>query len=398
MPAREAVHHSLKPGALKEIERSLRGKLKAHNLSDAFIERSLEDALQKGLVEYLRVLDRGEVVENPAGFVVRAGFCRAIDELRHESRHADGVVVDALIDSGGVPEPPTEEVAFDYLQAEELRNAVRALSPEEQQVLRLHYFDEKSAEASAKALFCSERTYRRRLEKTKRKLGDLLGAPVPEPGSQLAIELGVVLWVSLRGAQAALARGPLEQLVGIAHSAQDAAAWAAGRARDLGARFGGGGGGEKLAAIASSSPGRVVGTCVAACALLVGGAELTGVGQSNDHHHPAQAHQAHHHKEAKRSPQPERLVVAAPVPAPEPTPSQTRSKGHPSRSSTSSTANSSASRTEQREQEATEAVRSQQLEGAVVEEAPTPEPAPEPSSSSSSGSSPTQMANEQFGP
>ncbi len=391
MPAREVVDHSLKPGALKEIERSLRGKLKAHNLSDAFIERSIEDALQKGLMEYLRVRDRGEVVENPSGFVVKAAFCRAIDELRQEARHADGVVVDALIDSGGVPEPSTDEVAIDYLQIRELREAVGHLSPEEQQVLRLHYFDEKSAEASAKALYCSERTYRRRLEKTKRKLGDLLGAPVPEPGSQLAIELGVVLWVSLRGAKVVLAQGPLEQLVGIAHSAQDAAAWAAGRARDFAARFGGGGGGEKLTALASSGPGRVVGTCVAACVLAVGGAELAGVGQGGDHH-PTQAHR---HKEAKKPPRPQPVVVASPIPAPEPAPAQTRSKPRGSQSQTST---SSASRAEQREQEATEAVRSQQLEGAVVEEAPAPEPAPETSTSSSSGSSPTQIANEQFGP
>jgi RNA polymerase sigma factor (sigma-70 family) len=227
------VDRSLKPGALKEIERSLRHRLRAYDLSDAFIERSLEDALQKALVEYLRVVDRGEMVENPAGFVVQAGFCRAIDELRREARHADGAVVDALIDSGSVPEPPTEEVAIDYLQAQELREAVGHLSPEEQQVLRLHYFEEKSAAASAKALFCSETSYRRRLEKTKKKLGDLLGAPAPEPGSQLAIELGVVLWVSLRGANVALAQGPIEHLVGIVHSTQDAAAWAAGRAREL---------------------------------------------------------------------------------------------------------------------------------------------------------------------
>jgi RNA polymerase sigma factor (sigma-70 family) len=388
------VDRSLKPGALEGIERSLRRKLKAHGLSDPFIERTLEDALQKGLVEYLRALDRDEVVENPAGFVVNAGFCRAIDELRREARHADGVVVDALIDSGGVPEPPTDEVAIDYLQAQELREAVGRLSPEEQQVLRLHYFEEKSAGASAKELFCSETSYRRRLEKTKRKLGELLGVPAPEPGSQLAIELGVVLWVSLRGANVALAQGPIEQLVGIVHIAQDAAAWAAARARDLAARFSGGGGGEKLTAIASSGPGRVVGTCVAACVLAVGGAELAGVGQGGDHH-PAQTRRAHHHKEAKRSPRPEHVVVASPIPAPEPAPLQTQSKPRGSRSQTST---SSASRTEQREHEATEAVRSQQLEGAVVEEAPAPEPAPETSTSSSSGSSPTQIANEQFGP
>ena len=391
MEVRQA-DRALRPGALEEIERSLRGKLKAHNLSDPFIERSLEDAMQKGLVEYLRVLDRGEVVENPTGFVVQASFNRAIDELRREARRADGVATDALIESGGVPEPSTDEVAIDYLQAQEIREAVSHLSPEDQQVLRLHYFDEKSAGASAKALFCSETTYRRRLDHAKKKLGELLGAPVPEPGSRLAIEIGVVLWVSLRGADVALARGPMEQLVAIAHSAQDAAAWAAGRARDFAGRFVGGGGGEKLTALASGGPGRVVGTCVAACVLAVGGVELAGVGQSADHH-PAQAHRAHHHDEAKK--RPEHVVVASPVPTPKPTPARSRSKPQGSQSQTPT---SSAARAEQHEREATEAVRSQQLEGAVAEEAPTPEPAPETSSSSPSGPSPSQIANEQFGP
>lgn len=388
MEARQ-VDRALRPGALQEIERSLRAKLKAHDLSEPFIERAIEDALQKGLVEYLRVLDRGEEVENPAGFVVQAGFSRAIDELRREARHSDGAAVDALIDSGGVPEPATDEVAIDHLRVRELREAVSHLSPEEQQVLRLHYFDEKSAGASAKALYCSETTYRRKLDRTKKKLGDLLGVPVPEPGSQLAIEIGVVLWISLRGANVALAQGSMEQVIGIGLRAQDAAVWAAGRARDFAGRLVGGGGGEKLTALASSGSGRVVGTCVAACVLALGGAELAGVGQGG-HHHPAQAHGAHHQKEAKK-PQPESVVVASPVPAPKPTPAHTRSS---SRSSHPQTSTSSASRTEQREQEATGAVRSQQLESAVAEEAP----APETSTSSSLGSSPTQIANEQFGP
>lgn len=393
MATREA-DRSLKPGALGEFERSLRARLRAYDLSSAFIERSLEDALQKGLVEYLRALDRGEVIDNPAGFIVQAGFCRAIDELRREARQADGALVDALIESGDVAEPSTDEVAMDRLEAQELRDAVGRLSPEEQQVLSLRYFDGLTNEASAKVLYCSKRTYRRRLSATLKKLERHLGVPVPEPGSQLAIEIGVVTWIALRGANVALAQGPIEQLVGIIHSAQDAAAWAIGRARDLAARFSGGGGGEKLTAIASSGAGRIVGTCVAACVLAVGGAELAGVGQGGSDH-PAKTRRAHHHQEAKRSARPEHVVVASPIPAPEPAPLHTQSKPRASQSQTST---SSASRTEQREPEATEAVRSQQLEGAVVEEAPAPQPAPETSTSSSSGSSPTQIANEQFGP
>ena len=102
--------------------------------------------------------------------------------------------------------PPTEEIAVEHVLAEELREALKRLSPEEQCVLSLHYFEGLTTEASAKALFCSERTYRRRLERALEKLGRLLGAQAPEPRSQLAIEIGVLSWVALRGAHASCPR------------------------------------------------------------------------------------------------------------------------------------------------------------------------------------------------
>ncbi|HWC09529.1 MAG TPA: sigma-70 family RNA polymerase sigma factor, partial [Solirubrobacterales bacterium] len=243
--AATSVDRSLHPEALYEIERSLRGKLKALGLSESFIDRSLEDALQKGLVEYLRALDRGETVQNRNGFVVHAAFRRAVDELRREARQADGAVVEAIIDSGVVAEPPTDEVAIEYLQAEELRQAVGTLSPEEQQVLSLHYFEELTAEASAKAMFCSERTYRRRLKQALRKLGRVLGAPVPEPGSELAIEIGVVTFVMLGGATVPISQGPLE---GIARFAEG-----------LLGRTTGSDNSERVLALAGSGPAIVVG-------------------------------------------------------------------------------------------------------------------------------------------
>lgn len=376
----------LQAEALREIERSLFGKLRAHHLSEAFIERCGEDALQKGLIEYFRAVKDGRQIDNRDAFVVKAAFCRAIDELRREARRSDGATVDAILDSGRMASPPTEEVAVEYLEAEELREALKSLSPEEQQVLSLHYFDELTAEDSAQALFCSERTYRRRLKQALGRLGQLLDAPVPEPGSELAIEIGVVLWVGLRGAKVVLSQGALEQVVGVADAARDGVLWLGGRARDLGARMIGGGASEKIAAVASGPAGKTAGACVAACLLTAGGVELIGVGGG-----PHNGDRPPVHRAAKQPPTPA-VVAAPPVPAPPPSRDSGAARTHaePARQS------SPASKAQRRERQATEAVASQQPESAVEETAA--EPAPEPSSAPSSTPSPTKAASEQFGP
>jgi RNA polymerase sigma factor (sigma-70 family) len=341
------IDRPLQADALREIERAVRGKLRAFDLSDSFIERCLEDSIQKGLVEYLRKLDGGEVIENRNGFVVRAAFLRAIDELRREARQADGEVVGLLIESGRVAEPPSEELAIEYLQAEELREAVRQLSPEEQQVLSLHYFEEKTAEASAEALFCSERTYRRRLKQALRKLGRMLDAPVPEPGSQLAIEIGVFTWVGLRGAKVAISQGPFEHLFRLAEGTVG--------------RIGGSETTERVATIAGSGPAKVVGGCTAACLLAVGGAQLAGVGGPDqpDLRGRAQLERAE-----------PSVIVAPPVPPPPPAPIS------PSRQSAGSGAegiSASASAAERRKREANREVESQGT-GALFPEERSSEP------------------------
>jgi RNA polymerase sigma factor (sigma-70 family) len=345
MSTRE-IDRPLQADALREIERAVRGKLRAFDLSDSFIERCLEDSVQKGIVEYLRKLDSGEVIENRNGFVVRAAFLRAIDELRREARQVDGTVVGVLIESGQVAEPPSEELAIEYLQAEELREAVRQLSPEEQQVLSLHYFEEKTAEASAEALFCSERTYRRRLKQALRKLGRILDAPVPEPGSQLAIEIGVVTWVGLRGAKVAISQGPFEHLVRLAEG--------------IVGRIGGSETTERVATIAGSGPAKVVGGCTAACLLAVGGAQLAGVG-GPDQPDPGGRAQL---ERAEPS-----VVVAPPVPPPPPAPITSSRQ-----SADSGTGNSaSASAVERRERQANREVESQGT-GALFPEERSSEP------------------------
>jgi RNA polymerase sigma factor (sigma-70 family) len=259
--------------ALREIECSLHGKLRAHQVSEEFIERYGEDALQQGVAEYARALRRGDKIENPDAWIVHTSFWRAVDELRREARRADGSVAEALIEMGSRATPAAEEMAVERLAVEELREAMERLSPEEQRVLSLRYFEELDNEAGARVLLCSERTYRRRLSKTQKKLARLLGAPLPEPGSMPAIEIGLLAWASLRGAEVVPSAHPLDRLPAAADGVREGVAWMSRNLKELAGRIFAGDTAEKVGAIAGGPAGKVVGSCAGALTLCT----LTGV-------------------------------------------------------------------------------------------------------------------------
>lgn len=292
------LEQPLQEEVLREIERSLYGKLKAHRLPDSFIERCSEDAIQKGFLEYLRAREEGTEIENRNAFVVRAAFFRAIDELRRESHEADGTAVDLLIDNGRHAAPPSEELAVERLEAEELRGAIASLPAEERQILVLHYFEELSDRRGAELLYCSERTYRRRLKRALADVGRRLGVPVPEPSSELAIEIGLAAWTTLGGAQVALAHGPIDQLIGALDGVRDGLGWLTGRLRDPVARLSANGAGEKASVLASGPAGKIVGGCAgAAVVCLLGGVVGPGIGGPASsllygQHSPAAKHRA----------------------------------------------------------------------------------------------------------
>jgi RNA polymerase sigma factor (sigma-70 family) len=274
-----SANSELREEELSAIERSLHGKLRAHRVSREFIRRFGEDALQQGLTEYARAVCNGAQINNRDAWIVRASFCRAIDELRREAHQVDGAEIDALMEIEGDAAPPTEEIAVEHVLAEELREALKRLSPEEQCVLSLYYFEGLTTEASAKALLCSDRTYRRRLERALEKLGQLLGAPAPEPGSQLAIEIGLLAWVALRGARVVLPTHPLEQLAAAADGLREGAAYLARQLRELASRPFVGEAAEKAGALAGGPAGKLAGSCASALALCtLTGAIGPGVG------------------------------------------------------------------------------------------------------------------------
>lgn len=297
--------------ALEEIERSLHRMLKARRLSDSFVERCSEDAIQKGLLEYMQARRSGKQIRDRHAFVVHAAFQRAVDELRREARRADGATVEALLNLGRGSAPASEELALERVEAQELHVAIEGLSPQERQVLALHYFEQLSAKRSADVLYCSEATYRRLLKRALGALGERLGAPAPDPGSGFAFEVGFAAWASLGGARVALAHGPLEQLAGVLDRGREGLAWIAARVRDPLARAEASGATEQAGVIAGGPAGKVLGGCAAAAVVCVVGGTV-GLGLAR---HAAPAAHARSAPPASRR----HGVRAAPEPQPQAT-------------------------------------------------------------------------------
>lgn len=268
MKSEQRERSPLEGEALREIELSVHGKLRAHHLSEAFIERYGEDAIQRGVAEYLSAKRRGVAVEHRDAFIVDVAYKRALDELRREARFSSPSAIEMLAESRTAAGPATEELAIEALQIEQMRQAIETLRPEDRQVLSLFYFEERSATDIAALLHLSERSLRRRLRRATERLGHKLGVKPPEPGSTLAIEIGVLSWVSLGGARVAVARGRLEQVLGSVESAHQ---W-------MGRLFASGDG-ERFTALASGPAGKVASGCAgAAIVCVLGGVVGPGVG------------------------------------------------------------------------------------------------------------------------
>jgi RNA polymerase sigma factor (sigma-70 family) len=384
---------------LLRIERALHGKLRASRLSETFIARHGEDAVQQGLAEYASARARGRRIEDPGAWVVSAAFQRAIDALRREVREADDpTVIEAALASSPAPGPTPEEVIVERAETERLHEAIAKLSPEQRQALSLYYFEERTTRQGAQALHCSEPTFRRRLNSALNVLRERFGVAVPEPGDRLAAEIGLAAWVSLAGARVVPARGFLDQLIAAADALRGAVVGAGRRARDLLSRLLASGGGESAGAVASGPLGKAVGVCTGALAVCVA-AWLVG------HHDVGSG--AH-----VGSPPHNRAPVVRQAPAAPPLVARTTGSHTSATAGTSSPAparhqNAPTQATAAQKRHQAERAANSQLgvESAAPEVTSAPPPAPEvsePSSSTpsatSSAPSPTEAANGQFAP
>jgi RNA polymerase sigma-70 factor (ECF subfamily) len=286
--------------ALGAIERALHGKLRAHRLSDAFIDRHREDAVQQGLAEYGRALARGGEIDNPGAWVVKRAYLRAIDELRREERFETGE--EALAQGERRRREafsPTEAEAVGNVEVGRLRAAIEKLSAEQRQALGLYYFEERSTREAAQVLGCGQSTFRRRLDSALGVLRQRFGIAMPEPGSELAIEVGLAAWLSLAGARVVPNGHLLDRLIAAGDSVRGAVASAFDRGRDATTRLLASGAGEGIGTAASGPLGKAAGgVCAGALAVCaftgvvgpgVGGIGL--VGSSHETQRPKTARQ-----------------------------------------------------------------------------------------------------------
>jgi RNA polymerase sigma factor (sigma-70 family) len=280
----------LNGAALAEVERRLHGRLRAHHLSSQLIDRHVEDAVQKGVVEWLRAESTGTEVRDPKAFVIEAAFRRAIDEVRREARRADGATLDGLLETGNPASPSAEDVAIESLESMQLRAAIDSLPAEQRQVLALHYFGDLDQRRAAELLYMSERTFRRRLKETLASLGKLLGAPAPEQSSLKGLEIGLAAWAGLGGGRLVGSSGLGAPLYAFLDSVRQAPGKIIDRLRGSATSLVASETPERVGAITGGPAGKVIGGCAGAavvCALsgVIGpGLNLGGDGA----HAPAQ--------------------------------------------------------------------------------------------------------------
>jgi RNA polymerase sigma factor (sigma-70 family) len=266
----ELQERTLSGEELAEVERRLHGRLRAHHLSAQLIDRHLEDSIQKGVVEWLRVESGGEEVRDPKSFVVEAAFRRTIDEIRREARRADGATLDVLLETGARSSSSTEDVVIENLESVRLQAAIDSLPAENRQVLALHYFAEVDQKRAAGALYMSERTFRRRLKETLSILSDRLGVAAPEQGSLKGMEIGLAAWAGLGGGRIVASSGVGAPLQSLLDSVRRLPGRVADRLRGSTTNLIASEAPERVGVIAGGPAGKVIGGCAGAavvCAL-----------------------------------------------------------------------------------------------------------------------------------
>jgi RNA polymerase sigma factor (sigma-70 family) len=415
---------------LRGAELALKHKLR-RKFGGEFTTRHAEDLIAQAAREYAAAHAGGEEIRNPGGFLVDVAYKRAIDELRHEKRTPE---LDELDAAAALPDPaaaePSEEVEHEELRSQ-IYEAISHLDPEERQVTALVYFEQMSGRETAGPLGVSETTALRRLRSASAKLREWLpaieqGSFCEEAAPQLralaqgsadgleatqaklhlhncarcretmarreafGFEVGVAAWLSLATSASAQVRLG-DRLAGLAEGTRHVFAAALDRARDLTTRVLGSGSSEAASGVVSGPMGKAAGACAAAlAACAVTGVIGPGVGIDLGGGHQAAAPKSRR-ATVPRAPAPvARTPIVAPAPAP------TRHGARHNRSAGGSEAHSSAG-ARVATTAATEQFGIESAAGSPETES-SPPPPPESSSSSSSSASPTQVANEQFGP
>jgi RNA polymerase sigma factor (sigma-70 family) len=396
------VNGELRQAELEEARLGFIQFLRRKRFSPQFIASHGDDLFATAALEYSRKVADGEEIDSPAGWLITCAWRRTKSLLEAQGRSPQIVSTDkaeAIEDElGRTP----EDVTLDEDRLRKVQEAVDQLSVEEQRLLELAYFEGMAVREAARELHWHPSKAQRCHEAARKHLHQLLGV---DSLDELEIIVGLAAYISLAEEAGAPHLPAGVEAVADTIGRGVGQGWA--RAQDLARRLPFGGGAEPSATAAlGGSAGRAAGVCAtAALACLasgvvgpgVGGVNLIGGGGGASAPAPKQRNVADTPRVAPLTPR----TNPAPSPPPETKPSP--ANGNKQRSGGGS-ATASAEHTKH----ATEAVASQSLESAAggseassapVESAPVAESSPPPeSSASSSSSTPTQVANQQFGP
>jgi RNA polymerase sigma factor (sigma-70 family) len=394
------ANSELKQSELEEARRGFIQFLRRKRFSPQFIASHGDDLFATAALEYSRKVAEGEEIDSPAGWLITCAWRRTKSLLEAEGRSPQIVSTDkaeAIEDElGRTP----EDVTLDEDRLRKVQEAVDQLSVEEQRLLELAYFEGMAVREAARELHWHPSKAQRCHEAAREHLHQLLGV---DSLDELEIIIGLAAYISLAEKASAPHFPAGAEAVADAIGRGVGHGWA--RAQDLARRLPFGGGAEPSATAAiGSSAGRAAGVCAtAAIACLASGVVGPGVGGVNliGGGGGASAPAAKQRKVADTP----RVAPLTPRTTPAPS-SSPEAKSTPANGTKRSGGSATASAEHKRH--ATEAVASQSLESAAggseassapVESAPVAESSPPPeSSASSSSSTPTQVANQQFGP
>lgn len=390
----------LKQAELEEARLGFIQFLRRKNFSPQFIASHGDDLFATAALEYSRKAAEGEEIDSPAGWLITCAWRRTKSLLEAQGRSPQIVSTDkaeAIEDEMG---RSPEDATLDEDRLRKVQEAVDQLTVEERRLLELAYFEGMAVREAARELHWHPSKAQRCHEAARKHLHQLLGV---DSLDELEIIVGLAAYISLAERTPTLHLPAGVEAVAETVSRGVGHGWA--RAQDLARRLPFGGGAEPSATAAlGGSAGRAAGVCAtAALACLasgvvgpgVGGVNLIGGGESAP---PAKQ------RRVADTPRVAPLTPRSNPTTPEPEPKPQRSSGGGEKRSGSGTATAS----EEHTKHATEAVASQSLEsaaggsetsGAPVESTPVAESSPpSESSASSSSSTPTQVANQQFGP
>ncbi|HVC07001.1 MAG TPA: sigma-70 family RNA polymerase sigma factor [Solirubrobacterales bacterium] len=391
----------LKQSELEEARLGFIQFLRRKRFSPQFIASHGDELFATAALEYSRKVAKGGEIDSPTGWLITCAWRRTKSLLEAKSRSPQIVSTDkaeAIEDEMG---RSPEDVTLDEDRLRKVQEAVDQLKVEERRLLELAYFEGMTVREVARELHWHPSKAQRCHEAARKHLHQLLGV---DSLDELEIIVGLAAYISLAEKTTAPHLPAGVEAVAETISRGIGHGWA--RAQDLARSLPFGGGAEPSATALGGSAGRAAGVCAAAALAClasgvvgpgVGGVNLIGGGGGASAPAPKHRNVADAPHVAPLTPR----TNPAPSPPPEPkSPSPTNGKQR----SGGSRATASAERTKH----ATEAVASQSLESAAggseassapVESAPVAESSPPPeSSASSSSSTPTQVANQQFGP